>query len=333
MKLGVFLPSRGRIANLKALTDTAVAAERLGYESVWVGDHLSYGESHTNHSPSYQDERSDSAEMDYYEGHTTLSYLAGVTDRVTLGMAVLAVPIRDPRVYAKEALTLQALSNGRLVLGCGMGDYAGDFELTGKSKKDRIALTEEYLECLNSLLQGGEVSFQGTTISVDQAFFYPKTDKIPLLYGGGVRFVGEGDDRGFALAPKAIRRAAKLCDGLMPYGPPQIVKEIEDEVERIATTDYDRSMTHETVVMGHHVLVYGSDEEAQAAAAPYRANSAIPFDESDIIGGVETAAAKLQAYIDNGVDHLILMFSVATVEEQLEMMERIANEVVPLLRP
>ncbi|WP_082518628.1 MULTISPECIES: LLM class flavin-dependent oxidoreductase [unclassified Rhodococcus (in: high G+C Gram-positive bacteria)] len=333
MKLGVFLPSRGRIATLPALKETALAAERLGYESVWVGDHLSYGEAHANHSPSYQKDRADNAEMNYYEGHTTLSYLAGLTERVKLGMAVLAVPIRDPRVYAKEALTLQTLSDGRLVIGCGMGDYVGDFALTGRSKKNRVSMTEEYLDCLNSLLQGGEVSYEGKTVSVEKAYFFPKTAKIPLLYGGGVRFVGEGDDREFALADKAIRRAAQYCDGMMPYGPPELVVNIQDTARDIAATEFGRKMEHETVVMGHHALVYRTDEEAREAAAPFRANSAIPFHESDIIGGVETAAAKLQSYVDAGIDHLILMFSVATVDEQLEMMNLIAEEVVPLLKP
>ncbi|OZD80377.1 hypothetical protein CH258_21070 [Rhodococcus sp. 05-2256-B4] len=145
--------------------------------------------------------------------------------------------------------------------------------------------------------------------------------------------MGEGDDREFALADKAIRRAAQFCDGMMPYGPPELVVRIQDTAREIAANEFGRSMEHETVVMGHHALVYRTDEAANQAAAPFRENSAIPFHETDIIGGVETAAAKLQNYVDSGIDHLILMFSVATVEEQLEMMGIIAEEVVPLLKP
>lgn len=333
MKLGVFLPSRGSIANLDALREAALASERLGYNSVWVGDHLSYGPEHANHSPSYQKDQQDLSALSYFEGHTTLSYVAGVTERVMLGMAVLAVPCRDPRVYAKEAMTLQALSNGRLIIGCGMGDYEGDFELTGKSRKNRVSLTEEYLECLNVLLQGGEVSFQGKTVSVEKAWFYPQVDKIPLLYGGGITAVGEGNDRRLVLAEKPIERAARLCDGMMPYGPPETLAEIQARMRQIASEKYGRHPSHETIAMVSHVVVCETDEEANEAMKPYIENSAIPVgnNNGDLIGGIETAAAQLRKFSDNGINHLVLMFSVADIDEQLKMMELISKKVLPLV--
>ena len=122
MKFGVFLPISGRAAGPATLTEAAREAEALGYDAVWAADRIvipweistpyPYGEGQNFIVP---------PDRPFLEPLSCLSFLAGCTEKIILGMSVLVLPYRHPLYWAKIATTIDHLSKGRMILGVGVG--------------------------------------------------------------------------------------------------------------------------------------------------------------------------------------------------------------------
>src|SRR5437870_8485544 len=140
MNFGVWLPNCRHLATHDIIRGTAVRAEQLGYDSVWVSDHVvvpraivkTFGET-------------------VFDPLVTLSVVAGATSRVRLGTTVLIVPYRHAVVTAKMVSSLDALSGGRVVLGIGAGWVAEESAMLSVPFKERGAMTDEYLEAMREL--------------------------------------------------------------------------------------------------------------------------------------------------------------------------------------
>ncbi len=136
MNFGVRLPVAGPLASVDFIRRAAVRAEELGYASVWVHDFIGWTkEMDRSHvSCGAIDLVTDESEPVMFETITNLAFLAGITERVTIGSAILCTPYRNPVVQAKQLACIDALSNGRLVVGAGVGALkriGRDFEVVG----------------------------------------------------------------------------------------------------------------------------------------------------------------------------------------------------------
>jgi probable F420-dependent oxidoreductase len=174
------MPDPGRYRAL------AQAAEELGYDSIWAGDHLSF------RNP-------------LLDVVVALATFAAVTERITLGAGIVLLPLRHPSVVAKEFASLDYLSGGRVILGVGVGGEGGkDFEAVGVDPRERGARTNEAMQALRALF-APPASFSGRFFSFDGIDIAPG----PTRPGGPPLWVGGGSEA-------AIRRAATLGDGWMP---------------------------------------------------------------------------------------------------------------------
>lgn len=169
MKFGIVLPNYGPDATRLTILDTALAAERLGYDSVWVTDHLALPETDAERFGQI------------YETITTLSFLAGSTSRIRLGISALVLPQRNPVEIGKQLATLDVLSGGRLILAAGVGWSKGEFENLGYNFHNRGRRMDEALKVLRTLWRGNKVvSFKGKYYNFERAFFAPQ----PIQSGG-----------------------------------------------------------------------------------------------------------------------------------------------------
>jgi alkanesulfonate monooxygenase SsuD/methylene tetrahydromethanopterin reductase-like flavin-dependent oxidoreductase (luciferase family) len=134
VELGVNVPNFGPGTNPARLRDWARVVEGLGYDLLMVSDHVVITPDVAEQYPA-----------PFYEPFTTLSWLAGITERVRLGTTVLIAPYRHPLLVARMAANLDALSGGRLVLGVGVGWARGEFEALGVSHERRGRHTDEVL--------------------------------------------------------------------------------------------------------------------------------------------------------------------------------------------
>src|SRR2546422_8629967 len=163
MNFGVWLPNCRHLATPDVIRSTAVRAEQLGYDSVWVSDHVvvpnanivNFGET-------------------IFDPLVTLAVVAGATSRVRLGTTVLIVPYRHAVVTAKMISSLDALSGGRVVFGIGAGWVAAESAMLGVPFKERGAMTDEHLRAMQELWTSAKPSFAGTYTRVDNLVFEPQ---------------------------------------------------------------------------------------------------------------------------------------------------------------
>src|SRR5262249_35817308 len=144
----------------KAIAELAQAAEQAGLDSIWLPDHLLF--------------RDSSRGEVFWEVFTMLRALAAVTTRVTLGTIVVSTSFRPPALVAKIAATLDAISNGRLILGLGAGWYQPEYDAFGYPFDHLASRFEEALQIIAPLLRDGEVDFQGRFYQVHDCVLRPR---------------------------------------------------------------------------------------------------------------------------------------------------------------
>ncbi len=154
----------------------ARAAEEVGFESVWVGDHLLY----------------DDPDRAPWEAWTLLSALAAATSRVRLGPLVACAGFHPPAVIAKMASTIDEVSGGRFVLGLGAGWNRREFDAFGIPYDKRVSRFEEAFAIIRGLLGGERVTLDGTYHRADDVVLLPKpARRTPLMIGSnGPRMLG-----------------------------------------------------------------------------------------------------------------------------------------------
>ncbi len=173
VRIGIQLPEVERIVRWPEYAAMARAAEEVGFDSIWVGDHLLYrGDGRPERSP--------------WEAFTLLSSLASVTDRVHLGPLVACAGFHPPGLIAKMASTIDEISGGRFVLGLGAGWNRTEFDAFGIPFDRRVDRFEEAWGIIRELVTGGRSTFLGTHWSSSDAVLLPERasgGSIPLMVG------------------------------------------------------------------------------------------------------------------------------------------------------
>jgi probable F420-dependent oxidoreductase len=188
MRLGVVLRTMGEQSTRETLLACARAAEAAGLDDVWVADHVAI--------PPDDAEGSGGR---YLDPLTALAWLAGATERIGLGTAVLVVPYRPALPTAKAIATVQELSGGRLALGVGVGWMAPEFRALGVPRERRARLTDETLAQWRAWFADDHALVNGQPF-----LFRPRPPRPPIFVGGQ--------------PPHALERALRLGEGWMPMG-------------------------------------------------------------------------------------------------------------------
>jgi probable F420-dependent oxidoreductase len=206
LKLGIHLPQTGAAGDPGLLRDFAQMAEGLGFDSLWLSDHVVHPRSGDDTHPVGLRHGSIAAERPWLEAITALSYVAAITERPLLGTAVLVLPQRNPVLVAKQLATVNALSRGRLVFGAGIGWWMEEFEALATPFRDRGRRMDDYLEVIRQCWIEDHPSFEGKYYQLGDVGFYPK----PVQAGSRARppvWIGAYSSPGF-------RRAGRAGDGL-----------------------------------------------------------------------------------------------------------------------
>jgi probable F420-dependent oxidoreductase len=329
---GVRVPNSGPLASPAAIVQVAKEAERLGFDSVWVHDHLTWTEEiHRTHISSGSDEAMQTNDKpDFYEAVTTLSYLAGLVNSVRIGIACLMLPCRNPIYAAKQAATLDVLSGGRLDLGVGIGSPATiksrEFEVLGVNRKLRGKITDEYIEAMKAVWTTHPSSYEGRFINFRDAEIFPKPlqkPHPPIWVGGWTE--------------AAMKRTAAHGDGWLPaWLTPEAIGARYQEIKKMG-----RRFGRDGDAIRLGIEVYASiDEDSSkakknalgtflASRGTYERDMTLEYLESvSLIGSPEEIRKKIHAYSKAGVSHFEIKFIYPTMSRHLEMMRSFSEEVV-----
>ncbi len=190
MKIGFAVPVSGSWATPGNMKRIARRAEELGYHEVWTFQRLLYPVGHPM-GPVYRSVQ---------DPIVSLSYLAGFTARIRLGVAVLNLPFVSPALMAKQLATLQDVSGGRLDVGLGLGWLPEEFLASGVPMERRGRRGEEYVEILRRLWTEDVVEHKGEFYELPPIHQDPKPVPAPPILMGGTAAV-------------ALRRAGRIADG------------------------------------------------------------------------------------------------------------------------
>lgn len=288
------------------------AVEKLPIDSVWQGGHVL--------PPTATG-----------ECITRLALMTAWTERVRVGTSVLLLPLYNPVLVAKQLADLDSRSGGRVSVGVGVGgEFAKEFEAVGIPLTERGARTDEGIDILRALWAGGPVSHHGRFYDFDDAELRAVQAPGQSSFGqqGGPPLIISGRKEA------AMRRAARRGDGWMPYlvsasAYARSVQTIRDEA---ATIGRDLAGFEWAIFL--YCSVRPSEDEARNDVAGFlgSAYGDKPGDMLDKIapsGTPEQVAAKLQAYVDAGVRHIVI--SPAAKENTQQIVELAALEVLPRL--
>ncbi|MCU1396956.1 MAG: Luciferase-like monooxygenase, partial [Acidimicrobiales bacterium] len=215
MDIGLAVPISGSWATVPNITEIAEIAERSGYHSIWTFQRLLSGvgpDDEPRLAPQYRS---------VLDPLALLAYLAAITTRVRLGVAVLNLPFAAPIVTAKTLTTIDILSSGRLDVGFGTGWQAEEFDAVGVSIERRGARANDYLACLEAIWRGGIVEHHGEFYDVPRSLVDPppvQQPHPPVLLGG--------------LSDAALRRAGRLANGWISSSQADLSK-IDQSIELI----------------------------------------------------------------------------------------------------
>jgi probable F420-dependent oxidoreductase len=297
-----------QLAALPPRENRALASrlENLGYDSLWVPDHLAF------HYP-------------IYEAMTHLAFVAAATEKIRLGTAIFLLPLRSAGLAAKQIATADVLSDGRVIVGVGVGGEARvEYDLCGVPHGERGARASEAIRVMKLLWSGEPTDFVGRFSRFKSA----RIDPPPAQKGGPPVWVG-GRSAG------ALKRAALLGDGYISYVlTPERIRAAFETIQREAETadraldDFQRA--HLFFVNVKPTYEAALEESAGILTGRYRMDFREPSRKYNILGPPADCAEQLRRYADAGVRHFILSPTVPR-EALGEQFETLAGEVLPLL--
>jgi len=324
LKFGLLLPHFGVHGSVERCLEGSKKAERYGFDSVWVRDHIVF-----------KPNGIEGNDNTHIEGLLLLSSVAAVTTKLTLGTAML-ICHRHPIHLAQLFGTLSTISKGQLIMGMGLGGFPHEFAAAGlpTALHERANLARINVEICRRLWAGEKVSYKGDYFEFDNVQLRPAPVKPIPIWAGGT-------------APAACRRAVEYCDGWMPARITlrtfkkriDYIRELSKQAGRLMLTTAIMpyaSMASDRKTALEHIDVEGLIEETNKIPNLVEPTSG-RFSTLQEINGVLLAGTpadiirETRAYEEAGADHVVydLRLRYADWYEQIEIL---GDAVLPALR-
>jgi alkanesulfonate monooxygenase SsuD/methylene tetrahydromethanopterin reductase-like flavin-dependent oxidoreductase (luciferase family) len=318
MKFGVLLPHFGKEASPSRLIDGSRMCEELGFESVWVRDHLLW-----------HPHGMEKAGLKFVEPLITLAAIAAVTKKMILGTAVL-IPVRWPLKLSQDLASLSYMAGGRVIAGIGLGSTPAELTAAGLKGEERVEILRETVEICRHIWKENNASYKGKIFSFDDVTIEPKpVEPIPFFYGGSTR--------------ASIRRVAEYCDGWIAGRVPMAT--FDDRLK------YLRSLTERNIALANIPIVCIEKDRAKAFARvnveelagssegskhwvkpPSGRFSTIEDLEGLLIAGnPDDCAKEIEKFRQRGIEHLVLDLRLQ-YDRYEEILRLISEELLPRYR-
>jgi probable F420-dependent oxidoreductase len=360
IRFGARIPISGPVSNSERLIESTREAERLGYDAVFIVDHIHNSFDRHKQYPvgmgSYQD-AANTLDPHQFETVAAFSFLAGATKKIEFGVGVMPLPLREPIVLAKEIATMDALSGGRFIFGVGVSNVSDKEEYRAMGKPfspyaERYEMIGEYIAAMRAIWERPTASFHGKYVRFDNLTIYPKPARRIPVWVGCYTLAG-GKQR------PAVKFALEHADGWM-YGflmTPGHVRSMIQDFERTAS-EAGRDLVNFDWCFQLRLSIGETEEEARknvewiAQEQPHMARYAgymwkredtwrdakgaeeAPKSnvETAVVGTPPMIRERIEEFIDAGANYFDLWFMYPRYEALIKQMRLFANEVLPALR-
>ncbi len=300
MKFGIMLPHYRQVASADAIARVAKEAERLGYDTIWVCDHIVIPNEEVNRFGA-----------EFYDPFSVLAYVSACTSEVGLGSSVFILPYRNPIQVAKTLSTIDTLSHGRLIVGVGVGALTAEFVNINAPYEDRGDYSDEALRIFQELWTNADPQFQGKYYRFSGIQFYPKPvqrPRPPMWIGGNTR--------------RALRRVVEFGDVWHPTrASPEMLNEMMPRLRMLAERA-GRDPGKIGIAVRQPMKIVSDPSQS--------------LDLWLLVGTTEQVIDGVGKFAEAGVGHFVLdtFYSIPelwgeNVETMLETMERFATTVMP----
>ncbi|HLZ69348.1 MAG TPA: LLM class flavin-dependent oxidoreductase [Dehalococcoidia bacterium] len=281
--------------------------EQMGYDSLWVSEHILF------YGP-------------ILEAVPQLGALAALTQKATLGTAIFLLPLRHPTIVAKSFSTLDVISNGRMVLGIGVGgEFPKEFEATGVPVNERGPRSNEAMRVIKRLWSEDHVSHEGRFFTFSDATMAPKP-----VQSGGPPIVVAGRSEA------AVTRAARLGDGYMPYlFTPDRYRAALASIEQQRTAagksmdGFQRVLYQFTALADTHELAHR--RAVERLSRQYNQDFENLVERYCVLGTAEECAERLAQFVQAGARHIILV-PICPEGELMQHLEAYQRDLLPRVR-
>ena len=323
MKFGTFLYQ----TQPSSIASVARKAEELGYESLWIPEHIILPINYKSPYPYSKNGRMPAPpESPLHDPMLALAYAAAITSKIRLATGIYVLPIRNPITTAKAVASLDVLSGGRFIFGIGIGWLEEEFEGVGMNFKDRAARTREYVALMKEMWTKDDPVFHGKTTNIEGFRMNPKPVQKPHppIWVGGE-------------SGPALRRTARIGDAWYPIGtnpqnPLDSLTRFKTQVARLRKMTVEAGRDPNAVGLSLRVTVFGETAPAQAGDGEHRL----------LAGPPAVVAADIRALRDMGVGCMDFGFGGdqrrsgpaaggATADDVLAQMQRFRAEVLSLI--
>lgn len=320
VSFGIRLANSGPLASSEAIISLARRSEEKGFDSVWVHDHVTWASDRITHFSAGAIEACVGQDPVFFESVTTIALVGAALDRARVGIAGLALPLRDPRILAKQLASVDTmLGRGRVILAIGVGSQPEDFRVMGVPWQRRGRITNDYLGALRAALSStGPVDYASDSVSFERATFRPGGPDVEIWVA--------------ASSAAGLARAARLGDGWLSGAQPveKYAAAVQDWHAALAEADRDPG----TAIAAYEAFacIKETHEEAVRSAEAsliHMYGSLADGLQRAIVGGPETAIERIRQLIDLGVRSFELRLIGSTMSEMGEMVDLIADAVVP----
>jgi probable F420-dependent oxidoreductase len=317
MEFGFGLPTRGPMAAPQSLATLARTGEELGFAIISVSDHVIIPKTINSTYP-YNESGTfaGSPSGECLEQLALLSFLVGVTSSAKLLTSVMVLPHRPPVLTAKMLATIDVLSNGRLIVGCGVGWMREEFEAIGAPSYDeRGAVGDEYIRAFKELWTSDNPTFEGTYCRFANVAFAPKPVQKPHppIWTGGE-------------SPAALRRAGRLANAWYPIGsnprfPVGTPAQFATYTARVKRYAEEAGRDPSALDFAYSANWF-NDQQAQTLPDGQR---------RPLTGTPQQIADDIKRYAELGVRHIMVNLQGETQAQTLERMQRFADRIMPMV--
>lgn len=305
MKVGMFLPQVGEYATKENILYIAKEAEKEGINSVWVLDRLLWPLNPQTPYAASPDGTLPAEFQNVLDPLTILTYVAGVTKRISLGTSIIDMFFQNPVVLAKRFATLDILSDGRTIAGLGIGWSKDEYEVSGVPYKDKGTRADEFLQVLRKIWTDEVVEFNGQFYKIPASKIGPKPlqePHPPILLGG--------------FSPKTFSRIVNYANGwigVAGFGPlEQLEQVINDLKENARKIDKDPSN------IGIYIGSYPNVLESPVASNKTR---------SPMTGTIEQIGSDIEQIKAMGTNHIFFGYMSPSIRKDMKKMVQVTKQL------